>query len=216
MLLWTEQFGTSSGDTSYGVSADGLGNVYLSGSTFGSLYGANAGSFDSFISKYDGSGTLLWSEQFGTSSKDFVSGVSADGLGDIYLSGLTEGSLDGTNAGSADAFVAKYSEPAPPTPGDANGDGHIDGTDYLIWAGNYGQGPNDGLAVPEPGAFVMLLIGVVAFFVAVYWVTYQTADQDKDRPGWGEIWIRFPKFILGFLAASCLFPIIIRNHCSPS
>ena len=31
-----------------------------------------------------------------------------------------------------------------PLPGDANGDGWIDGTDYLIWAGNYGThpGPN--------------------------------------------------------------------------
>jgi autotransporter-associated beta strand protein len=29
------------------------------------------------------------------------------------------------------------------TPGDANGDGHVDGLDYLIWAGNYGDDPAD-------------------------------------------------------------------------
>jgi hypothetical protein len=36
--------------------------------------------------------------------------------------------------------VASISEP---TPGDANGDGHVDGLDYLIWAGNYGDDPAD-------------------------------------------------------------------------
>ena len=34
--------------------------------------------------------------------------------------------------------VASISEP---TPGDANGDGHIDGNDYLIWAANFGVAP---------------------------------------------------------------------------
>jgi hypothetical protein len=29
------------------------------------------------------------------------------------------------------------------TPGDGNGDGHVDGVDYLIWAGNYGDNPAD-------------------------------------------------------------------------
>ena len=28
-------------------------------------------------------------------------------------------------------------------PGDGNGDGHVDGTDYLLWAGNYGDNPAD-------------------------------------------------------------------------
>jgi hypothetical protein len=33
---------------------------------------------------------------------------------------------------------------APPTtPGDGNGDGHIDGIDYLLWAGNFGDNPAD-------------------------------------------------------------------------
>jgi hypothetical protein len=37
---------------------------------------------------------------------------------------------------------------SPPTPGDGNGDGHIDGLDYLIWAGFYGDDP----AQDPPGA----------------------------------------------------------------
>ena len=43
---------------SHGVSADGLGNVYISGYTDGSLGGPNAGGDDAFVSKYDAAGTL--------------------------------------------------------------------------------------------------------------------------------------------------------------
>ncbi len=108
-LLWTEQLGTSSNDSSGGVSADGLGNVYISGNTYGSLGGSNAGRADAFVSKYDASGTLLWTEQ-GTSSTDRSTGVSADGLGNVYISGYTQGSLEGPNAGDWDAFVSKYDD----------------------------------------------------------------------------------------------------------
>ncbi|MEZ6073172.1 MAG: hypothetical protein R3C10_23620 [Pirellulales bacterium] len=31
--------------------------------------------------------------------------------------------------------------PEPPTPGDGNGDGWVDGLDYLLWAGAYGTHP---------------------------------------------------------------------------
>jgi hypothetical protein len=104
---WTRQLGTSSEDRSRGVSVDGLGNVYISGSTEGSLNGPNAGSDDAFVSKYDAAGTLEWTRQLGTSSEDYSTGVSADGLGNVYISGETYGSLDGTSAGSYDAFVSK-------------------------------------------------------------------------------------------------------------
>lgn len=107
-LEWTRQLGTSSSDPSYGVSADGLGNVYISGWTGGSLDGPNAGLSDAFVSKYDAAGTLQWSRQLGTSTTDASRGVSADGLGNVYISGYTGGSLGGPNAGSSDAFVSKY------------------------------------------------------------------------------------------------------------
>ncbi|MCH8839506.1 MAG: SBBP repeat-containing protein [Planctomycetes bacterium] len=113
MLLWSKQFGTVGDDQITGVSSDGLGNVYISGHTSGSLGGTNAGSGDAFFSKYDANGALLWTEQLGTSSDDCSHGVSADGLGNVYISGTTLGSLGGTNAGNADAFIAKFSDPIP-------------------------------------------------------------------------------------------------------
>jgi uncharacterized membrane protein YadS len=53
-----------------------------------------------------------------------------------------------------------------------------------------------------------ILIGVVAFCVAVYWVTYVENTNTNSKPHIGEIWRRFPKFILGFLAASVLMSVI--------
>lgn len=62
------------------------------------------------------------------------------------------------------------------------------------------------------------LIGVVAFCVAVYWVTYvekheaaDSAGAEAKRPGVSEIWLRFPKFVLGFVAASLVFSAIYSS-----
>lgn len=53
-----------------------------------------------------------------------------------------------------------------------------------------------------------ILIGVVAFGVAVYWVTWVERDPSAPRPGISEIWRRFPRFVLGFLMASVVFSVI--------
>jgi len=52
-----------------------------------------------------------------------------------------------------------------------------------------------------------MLIGVIAFGVAVYWVTFVETGQ-KRTVGIGEIWTRFPKFILGFVIASAVFTML--------
>lgn len=52
-----------------------------------------------------------------------------------------------------------------------------------------------------------VLIGIIAFGVAVYWST-KVENNGKANVGADEIWKRFPKFILGFLGASIVFSII--------
>ncbi|MFO7892492.1 MAG: putative sulfate exporter family transporter [Longimicrobiales bacterium] len=54
-----------------------------------------------------------------------------------------------------------------------------------------------------------VLIGVVAFLVALFWVTRVDRQPGAPRPGAMEIWYRFPKFILGFAAASVVFSFIL-------
>ena len=52
------------------------------------------------------------------------------------------------------------------------------------------------------------LIGVVAFLVAVFWVTRIEAAGGR-KPDVMEIWYRLPKFIIGFVGASLLFSFVL-------
>jgi hypothetical protein len=107
-LQWTRQLGSPVGERSYGVSADGLGNIYIAGTTEGSLGGPSAGAHDAFVAKYDSAGDLKWTRQLGTADYDNCWGVSADALGSVFIAGQTSGNLDQPNVASPDAFVAKY------------------------------------------------------------------------------------------------------------
>lgn len=52
-----------------------------------------------------------------------------------------------------------------------------------------------------------ILIGFVAFGVAVYWTT-KVEKNGAAVPRLSEIWTRFPKFLLGFIGASIIFSFI--------
>jgi len=52
-----------------------------------------------------------------------------------------------------------------------------------------------------------VMIGVVAFFVAIYWCA-KIECQPGQKVSPMEIWHRFPKFILGFAGTSILFSLI--------
>ncbi len=53
-----------------------------------------------------------------------------------------------------------------------------------------------------------ILIGVIAFFVAIYWTTKVEAAKTGEKPGIMEVWYRFPKFVIGFIAASIFFSLV--------
>jgi uncharacterized membrane protein YadS len=53
-----------------------------------------------------------------------------------------------------------------------------------------------------------ILIGVVAFGVAVYWVSCIERDPSGARPSLMEIWRRFPRFVLGFVLVSLIFSLL--------
>ncbi len=108
-LLWTRQLGTGSEDSSFLVTIDDVGNAYITGNTYGDLGNANAGDSDAFLAKYDESGDLLWVQQLGTDDIDIGFSVALDDSGNPYICGRTFGDLGGTNAGEADAFLAKFS-----------------------------------------------------------------------------------------------------------
>jgi uncharacterized membrane protein YadS len=56
-----------------------------------------------------------------------------------------------------------------------------------------------------------VLIGVVAFFIAMYLSARSGEGGGLSRPSFGIVWEKFPKFILGFVLASALFSILQTN-----
>jgi uncharacterized integral membrane protein (TIGR00698 family) len=56
-----------------------------------------------------------------------------------------------------------------------------------------------------------VLIGVAAFLIAAWWIVKKNPDSvtKTEGKGLGVIWERFPKFVLGFIAASLVFSFLI-------
>jgi hypothetical protein len=110
--VWTRLLGTAAGDGASGVALDSAGNVYVSGGTSGAIDGSVADPHhDIFVASLDASGGTRWIRQFGTTSGDEASAIATSPSGDVFLFGLTAGSLDGIpNAGSNDVLVVKYTD----------------------------------------------------------------------------------------------------------
>lgn len=56
-----------------------------------------------------------------------------------------------------------------------------------------------------------VLLGLAAFAISVYWTytKHPKAGEPDNKPSLKVIWDRFPKFVLGFLAASLWFSFVI-------
>ena len=86
--------------------------------------------------------------------------------------------------------------------------GTVDSTGAVVLAGN-ALGPEGEQAAVLVKSIQNILIGFIAFFVAVFFTTRIDSTQSRTV-GAGEIWTRFPKFILGFFAASLIASFIIH------
>ena len=86
--------------------------------------------------------------------------------------------------------------------------GTVDATGAVVAAGAM-LGEDAGQVAAVVKMIQNILIGVVAFVVAVYWVTTIERKSGTARPTATEIWTRFPKFILGFIGASVLFSFVL-------
>lgn len=87
--------------------------------------------------------------------------------------------------------------------------GTVDSTGAVVAAGAF---------LGETGMFVAatikmiqnVMIGVIAFGVAVYWVS-RVDGVPGQKVSKMEIWYRFPKFVLGFIAASIVFSAVLAG-----
>lgn len=66
-----------------------------------------------------------------------------------------------------------------------------------------------------------VFIGVAAFFIAIWWAYKKPKGEDgvpikAERPGLKIVWERFPKFVLGFVAASLVFSFLLSPTTAKS
>ena len=85
--------------------------------------------------------------------------------------------------------------------------GTVDSTGAVVLAGN-ALGEEAEQAAVLVKSIQNILIGFIAFFVAIFFAT-KVDKAEGQKVGAGEIWTRFPKFIIGFFVASLVASFII-------
>jgi len=106
-FVYGKQFGSDKESVAYNPVTDKYGNVYIAGDTKGAIAGQYFGKTDGFVSKYDSTGNILWTKQFGTSEDDKINWLALDRIGNVYVTGCTNGLLSEKNFGKEDIIVAK-------------------------------------------------------------------------------------------------------------
>ncbi|MEH2161178.1 MAG: SBBP repeat-containing protein [Nostoc sp.] len=146
-VLWAKQLGGTEFDVGWGIAADASGNTYVMGDfsdtvTFGSTSLTSGAGNDSFITKLDSSGNVLWAQKLGGSSYRTSSGITVDNSGNTYATGFFSntaafGNITLTSAGEGDAFITK-----------------LDSSGNVLWAQQLGGTSFDlalGIAVDSSG-----------------------------------------------------------------
>jgi Beta-propeller repeat/Dockerin type I domain len=123
-LVYSTYLGGQGPDWGFGITVDGSGNAYVTGTTWSSNfptsnpYQTYQGGGDVFVTKVSSSGaSLIYSSYFGGGDIDYGQSIAADGSGYVYVTGYTGSSnfptqnpYSGTGYGSYDAFVTKLRE----------------------------------------------------------------------------------------------------------
>lgn len=137
---WVHVFGANRADRGYGVAVNSEGLVYVSGNTG---YQETA-----FLAQYDSAGNEQWLTTLGTPEDANSYGLAIDSSDNPIISGFTLGDLAAPNAGSSDAFIAKYDPSGQPQWVRQTGQISYDvsnavatdamGNNYLTWYSNIG------------------------------------------------------------------------------
>jgi hypothetical protein len=131
-VTWTRQFGTPGFDEALGVAVSPSGDVYVVGSTFGTLGASSDGARDVYVRRFSSAGAVSWTRQFGSSAggDEYGTAIAVDVAGAAYVAGVTDGALvQGALAGGLDAFVAR-----------------LDSSGTRLWTRQFGSPSNDGAA----------------------------------------------------------------------
>jgi hypothetical protein len=167
---WVFRAGSTGADRGKAATVDADGNVIAVGVFNGSITlgggTLTASAADGWVAKYDPTGVHLWSARIGGSSGDSALGVAVDSEGDVYVTGIFQGTVNfgggNVTASMTDAFLLKL-------------DGATGGYEWVRTIGGSGQ---------DRGDFV------VVDGVNVYWLGRFTGTVNLGSgnvtPGGGE------------------------------
>jgi len=111
-LIWTHLIGGKGEDFGMSgiISSDGF--LYVAGDTGGVIDNqVSNGQTDIFLSKWDRDGSKIWSKLIGTGGMDDCPDLSAGPNGSIFITGQTEGSINGQENNSSErrrGFISEY------------------------------------------------------------------------------------------------------------
>ncbi len=121
-VIWANSYGGLNYEQCSNISLDNKGNIYITGQfsstnvLFGSIFLTYAGGNDLFVAKLDSGGNVIWANSIGGQGSELGSGVAADTLGNVYVTGLfgstslAIGSSTLTNMGQNDFLIVKYDQ----------------------------------------------------------------------------------------------------------
>ncbi|MUG97974.1 hypothetical protein F7734_38970 [Scytonema sp. UIC 10036] len=121
--------------TNGGTATESISRILNAGTYYIRVYPGNSGASTFYNLSIESDRT--WIQQLGTEGDDSCYNVATDNVGNVYITGYTNGELGGTNAGGVDAWVAKY---------DSNG--------TLLWTRQMGTGGDEiscGVATDSAG-----------------------------------------------------------------
>lgn len=124
-VIWAKSVGGTSGEWSYGVTADQNGNAYITGwfasstISFDTIALINStGSPDFFIAKYNSAGNILWAKSVGGVGFEQGSAIVSTSLNGVYVTGFFNSPSitfdshtllnSSTTSGGQNMFLVKY------------------------------------------------------------------------------------------------------------
>jgi len=171
-VQWTRMLGSAGTANAYSLALNPSGGVVVAGSTTGTVMdgAVSNGNSDSFVAKYDSSGTQIWAKQIQTLATNQAAAVSVDSSGNIYIGGQVSGGVIGagqTGSGKSDAYVAK-----------------LDGKGNIVYEHQYGSSGSDSVAATAMAADGGL---VVASVIDGHAIVSKYANGDATTaPVWQE------------------------------
>lgn len=108
-LAWAQQGGSVADDAAHAVALGPDGDLFVVGESQGWAGASTAGAADVFVARCSPSSGFTGVHPFGSSTQDIAFDVAVDTSGNVYVVGMTDGTLGAANLGTYDVFVTKLS-----------------------------------------------------------------------------------------------------------